>query len=79
MLYVSLHGKKGKVDGKEQGLTSKQRQRRYVRQRDAESHAAKRKEEYFMSKSEKLMEMVRRAIRSKIPFEYLLVYQYQTS
>lgn len=72
-LDVSLHGEKGKVCGKEQGLTAKQRQRRYVRQRDAESHAAKRKEEYFMGKGEKLLEMVRRAVRSKIPFEYLLV------
>ena len=69
----SLHGEKGKVEGKEQGLTSKQRSKRYCRERDKESHIAKRKEEYFMEKGKKLIEMVKRAIRAKIEFEYLLV------
>lgn len=73
MLDASLHGEKGKVEGKEQGLSAKQRQNRYNRTRDENSHVAKRKEEYFMSKGKKLIEMVRRAIKAKIPFEYLLV------
>lgn len=73
MLDASLHGEKGKVEGKEQGLSAKQRQNRYNRKRDENSHVAKRKEEYFMSKGKKLIEMVRRAIKAKIPFEYLLV------
>ena len=73
MLDASLHGEKGKVEGKEQGLSAKQRQKRYNRKRDENSHVAKRKEEYFMSKGKKLIEMVRRAIKAKIPFEYLLV------
>lgn len=73
MLDNSLHGEKGKVEGKEQGLTARQRERRYSRERDAESHASKRMDEYFMSKGEKLIQMVKRAIKSKIPFEYLLV------
>jgi len=34
---------------------------------------AKRKKEYFMSKGKKLIEMVRRAIKAKVRFEYLLV------
>ena len=50
MLDFSLHGEKGKVDGKEQGLTSEQRNGRYERKRDEKCHIAKRKEEYFMSK-----------------------------
>ena len=69
----SLHGEKGKVEGKEQGLTSGQRGQRYKRERDKDSHVAKRKEEYFMSKGAKLLEMVKTAIRYKMPFEYLLV------
>lgn len=69
----SLHGEKGKVEGKEQGLTSEQRKQRYKRERDKDSHVAKRKEEYFVSKGAKLLEMVKTAIRYKIPFEYLLV------
>jgi hypothetical protein len=73
MLDASLHGEKGRIEGKEQGLTAKQRQARYNRERDAESHIAKRKDEYFMSKGAKLMEMVKRAIQAKVQFEYLLV------
>ena len=73
MLDFSLHGEKGKVDGKEQGLTSEQRNGRYERKRDEKCHIAKRKEEYFMSKGVKLLDMVKNAIRNKIPFDYLLV------
>ena len=73
MLDFSLHGEKGKVDGKEQGLTSEQRNGRYERKRDEKCHIAKRKEEYFMSKGFKLLDMVKNAIRNKIPFDYLLV------
>lgn len=73
VLDASLHGEKGKVEGKEQGLTSRQRQRRHSRNRDEKSCAAKRKDEYFMGKGEKLIEMVKRAIKAKVAFEYLLV------
>lgn len=73
MLDFSLHGEKGKKEGKEQGLTSVQREQRYERERDKDSHIAKRKEEYFMSKGVKLLEMVKNAIRNKLPFDYLLV------
>lgn len=73
MLDASLHGEKGKTDGKEQGLTAAQRQRRFSRKREEESHAAKRMEEYFMNKGDKLMDMVKRAIKAKVRFEYLLV------
>ena len=44
MLDFSLHGEKGKVDGKEQGLTSEQRNGRYERKRDEKCHIAKRKD-----------------------------------
>jgi hypothetical protein len=73
MLDFSLHGEKGKIEGKEQGLTSEQRNRRYERKRDENSHIAMRKEEYFMGKGVKLLEMVKNAIRKKIKFGYLLV------
>lgn len=69
----SMHGEKGKVEGKEQGLTAAQREKRYIKERDTDSCAAKRKSEYFTSKLERLKEMVKRAIRAKIPFDYLLV------
>ena len=73
MLDFSLHGEKGKIKGKEQGLTSDQRKQRYERERNNNSHIAKRKDEYFISKGKKLLDMVKNAIRNKVPFEYLLV------
>lgn len=73
MLDFSLHGEVGKVEGKEQGLTAEQRKGRYERKRDKDSHIALRKEEYFMGKGAKLLEMVKNAIRNKVPFDYLLV------
>ena len=72
-VLFSYHGEKGKIGGKEQGLTSEQRNGRYERKRDKKCHIAKRKEEYFMSKGVKLLDMVKDAIRNKIPFDYLLV------
>ena len=53
--------------------TAKQREARYKRKRDEDSCSAKRKNEYFMGKGEKLIEMVKRCMRAKIPFDYLLV------
>ena len=73
VLDASLHGEKGKVEGKEQGLTAKQREDRYSRERDKDSHTTRRLEEFFKGKGEKLLEMVRRAIKSGVKFEYLLV------
>lgn len=73
MLDASLHGETGKIEGKEQGLSAEQRRKRYSRERDEDSCAAKRQKEYFMNKGEKLIEMVKRAIKSRVRFEYLLV------
>ncbi len=73
VLDFSLHGEKGKTEGKEQGLTADQRKKRYSRERDGKSHGAMRKAEYFEGKGTRLMEMVKRAVKARIPFEYLLV------
>ena len=73
MLDVSLHGEMGKTQGKEQGLSATERKDRYSCERDKESQTAKREKEYFMNKGEKLIEKVKRAIKAKIQFEYLLV------
>ena len=70
---MSLNGERGKIQGKEQGLSAKEREKRYSRNREKGSHTERRKEEYFKSKGEKLIEMVERAIRARIPFGYLLV------
>lgn len=73
MLDASLHGEMGKTQGREQGLSATERKKRYSRERDKESQTTKRKKEYFMNKGEKLIEMVKRTIKAKIQFEYLLV------
>jgi hypothetical protein len=70
-LDASLHGEKGK--GQTQGMSAKHLRQRYSRERDEQSPAALRQKEYFMSKGAKLIEMVQRAIKAKIHFEYLLV------
>lgn len=72
-LDFSLHGEKGKIEGKEQGLTQKQRERRKVYNRDKDSHISLREEEYMKPKGEMLIEMVKRAIKHKVEFDYLLV------
>ncbi len=69
----SLHGEMGKVEGKEQGLTAKQRRARKVHERDENSAAAKRADEYFKPKGDVLVEMVKRAISYGLPFDFLLV------
>lgn len=73
MLDCSLHGERGKKESKEQGLTAEQRKNRFQKERDKDSASAKRMEEYFMGKGQKLIEMIKGAIKAKIPFEYLLV------
>ena len=64
MLDFSLHGEKGKVDGKEQGLTSEQRNGHYERKRDEKCHIAKRKEEYSFRKIILLQERQKGSVES---------------
>lgn len=73
MVDASLHGEHGSVKGKKQGLTSAERQKRYKREREEGCCTLQREGELFMSKIDKLIEMVRRAIKSGVHFEYLLV------
>ena len=56
----SIHGERGKVDGKEQGLTARQRERRYNRKRDRDCQTEKRKEEYRQQKDKLEIEAMRR-------------------
>ena len=69
----SIHGERGKVDGKEQGLTAWQRERRYNRKRDSDCQTEKRKEEYFVSKLERLKSMVKRPLEDCSPI-YMKAY-----
>lgn len=70
-LDFSLHGEKGKCGT--QGLTAKQRKARMETHPCEGSPAAERHNEYFKSKIATLLEMVRRAKRGGVDFDYLLL------
>jgi len=72
-LDFSLHGEKGKNEKKPFGLTRKQFRERYSKKRSKDSHTFKRKQEYFTSKIDRMIKMVKRAIDEGIRFDYLLV------
>ena len=46
----TLQGEMGKKEAKPQGLTQKESEARFSKERDADSRAAKRMDEYFESK-----------------------------
>ena len=69
----TLQGEMGKKPAKPQGLTQKQLDERYRKERDEDSRAAKREGEYFLSKMDNLIRMIKRAILEGIRFDYLLV------
>ena len=71
-LDASLHGEEGNAPGKKQGLTAKEQARRFSKEHTGEA-AKSRVEDYWKKKTDKLQEMVRRAIKNGIRFDYLLV------
>ena len=71
-LDFSLHGEKGKDEGKSQGLTAKQRAARHSEEHTTEC-SKERVEDYWKKKTDKLQEMVRKAVRDGFSFDYLLV------
>jgi len=72
-LDFSLHGEEGKNKKKPFGLTTKQLKCRFSKHRDKNSSGYKRKEEYFTSKIQNMIEMVRTATGNGLRFDYLLV------
>ncbi|NCP22476.1 MAG: IS4 family transposase [Flavobacteriales bacterium CG_4_8_14_3_um_filter_35_10] len=72
-LDFSLHGEQGKNHKKPFGLTHKQLKERYSKFRNKNSVAYQRKEEYFTSKIQSMIEMIRTAICNGLRFDYVLV------
>ena len=70
LLDFCLVGEKGKQGN--YNLKQKQLDSRFTKERDGESHTAKRKAEYDKSKIELTIEMVKRIIAKKIHFDYIL-------
>jgi hypothetical protein len=71
-LDFSLHGEKGKDENKPYGLTKKQQKVRFSKGRNAKSAGKQRENEYFKSKIEMLITMIKTAISRGIRFDYLL-------
>ena len=69
-LDFSLHNEKGKK--KNFGLTRKQRENQYKKDRKPASYGAKRKKELRIKKGENLINMVKRAVKHGIIADYLL-------
>lgn len=73
VLDFSLHGEMGKNPNKPQGLTKKERDSRYTKQRDENCAVSSRISEYMESKLDCLIEQLKTAIHKKVKFDYLLV------
>lgn len=73
MLDFSLHGEEGKNKDKPQGLTAKQRGKRFSKERDGDSVVNTRISEYKQSKISRSIDMIKLAIKKGIRFDYLLV------
>jgi hypothetical protein len=72
-LDFSLHGERGKNQKKPFGLTNKQLKERFSKYRKKDSMAYQRKEEYFTSKIQNMIAMIRTAIGNGLRFDYVLV------
>jgi len=72
-LDFSLHGEKGKNEKKPYGLTPVQSKKRYSKRRDKSSNGSERVNDYFLSKIDSMIQMIRLAISKGVRFDYLLV------
>jgi hypothetical protein len=72
-LDFSLHGEKGKNQNKPYGLTPAQSNKRFSKKRDKSSKGSDRTNDYFLSKIDSMIHMIRLAIAKGIRFDYLLV------
>lgn len=73
LVDFTLQGEMGRVASKPQGLSKKDLDARYNKERNAESKVEKRKAEYFKDKISNLKMMLNRASIDQMSFDYLLV------
>lgn len=73
VLDCALVGEKGKNADKPNGMTQARIKRRFTRQHDDKSPARRRVDEYGTDKQTLLRDMIRRAIKKGLRFDYLLV------
>ena len=73
LLDFSLHGEEGRRSDRPQGLSKKQAEARYCKEHSEDERIAKRSSEYFASKIETAISMLKRSIIEGVRFDYLLV------
>lgn len=73
IIDFTLQGEEGKNKSKPQGLTQKEIDARYKKERSADSYVEKRKEEYFQDKICNMKMMLNRSSIENLGFDYLLV------
>lgn len=73
LLDFSLHGEEGKRSDKPQGLSKKQTEARYCKEHSEDERIVRRSAEYFASKIETAISMLKRSIIEGVRFDYLLV------
>jgi len=71
-LDFSLHGEKGKNQNKPYGLTPAQSKKRFSKKRHKSSKGSERANDFFLSKIDSMINMIRLAISKGIRFDYLL-------
>lgn len=73
LLDFSLHGEEGKQSDRLQGLSKKQAESRYIKERSEDERIVKRGKEYLASKIDTAISMLRRSVIEGVRFDYLLV------
>ena len=73
LLDFSLHGEEGRRSDKPQGLSKKQAEARYIKERSDDERIVTRSTEYLASKIETAISMLKRSIVEGVRFHYLLV------
>jgi Transposase DDE domain. len=73
LLDFTLQGEEGRIASRPQGLSRKDADARYSKERDEQSNVEKRKSEYFTDKISNLKMMLNRIFIEHASFDYLLV------
>ncbi len=69
----SLHGERGKNKKKPYGMSPKELKKRFSKHRNKQTPSYGRNQEYFTTKIQSMIEMIRTAIKNGLRFDYVLV------
>lgn len=72
-LDFSLHGELGKNEKRPYGMSLKEIKKRFIKKRDKQTAGSNREKEFYLTKIQSMIQMIRRAIQQGIRFDYVLV------